>query len=92
MKKAIALIRKLFLAATIMVRALTAPLTNVVKKTMQGEPITVGQLGFATWRLLVWVSFLLCATGSIGVPATIAYMFLADLILVGVQTVFYAVE
>lgn len=91
MRKAIAALRKLLFAVKIMVQAVVAPIAQVVKKTLKGEPITVGILAFATWRLVVWLAFLLCATGSIGVPAVIAYLFLVDLTIVGVQTVFFAV-
>jgi hypothetical protein len=91
MKKLFAAIRKFFFAIKVIARAVTSPIIAVASKAAKGEPITIGQLGFATWRLVVWLAFVLCVTGSMGVPAVIAYLFLMDLTLVGFQTVFFAI-
>lgn len=89
--KAIAAIRKFFFAIKVMVCALTDPIVKVAKKVHKGEPVSVGLLGFATWRAVIWLSFLLCVSGSLGVPAIVAYLFLADLFIVGIQTVYFAI-
>lgn len=91
MKKFVVVIRKTLFALKVTAQALIAPIVLLVKKSARGEPITIGELGFAAWRLLVWMTFLICATGSIGVPAIIAYLLLADLLILGIQTVFFAI-
>lgn len=91
MRKLFAVIRKFFFAVKVMVKATVAPVVLVVKKSVKGESISIGQLSFAAWRGMVVLSFLLCTIGGVGVPAIIAYLFLADLMLIGFQTVFYAI-
>lgn len=92
MKKTLAFLRRLLFAITVLAKAVMAPVATVVKQTLYGDSISIGQLGFALWRLIVWLSFLMCAMGSIGVPAMIAYLFLCDLLIVGIQTVFITTQ
>jgi hypothetical protein len=87
MRKLFGFIKHLFFAAKVIVGAVVAPVVSLVATTLQAKPISLGQLTFAFWRLLVWLFFVLCATTSVGVPPLIALLFLADLAIVGVQIV-----
>jgi hypothetical protein len=80
-------IKGLFFAAKVIATAVASPVTQLLKSTWQNKPLSVFQLVFAIWRLFVWAFFVLCVTASVGVPAVIAYLFLIDLAIVGVQIV-----
>lgn len=88
MEKMFAIIRRFGRAMASIVRAIAAPIVKVVRKTMNGEVVTLGELGFAVWRLLIWTSFLLCMTGAVGVPSMIAMLFLLDMLILAIQLVF----
>jgi hypothetical protein len=87
MGKFVSFIKSLFFAVKVIATAIAAPVTQLVRTTWEKRPISVGQLLFAIWRLFVWAFFVLCVTASVGVPAVIAYLFLVDLAIVGVQIV-----
>lgn len=91
MSKLFAAIRKFFFAVKVMVCTIAKPVVVVVVKVAKGKPITTGELGFAFWRVVVWLAFLMCVVGSVGVPSLIAYLFLMDLLIVGFQTVFNSI-
>lgn len=92
MNKVIVLFKKLYVAVTAMTKAIFTPLILVIEKSLKGESITMGQLCLAFWRLIVWVAFMLCLTGNIGVPVIIVYLFLMDIVIIGFQTVFFVVK
>lgn len=92
MRKLLGFIQHLFFAAKVIVKAVTAPVISLIASSMTGQPIRFPVLLFALWRLFVWLFFLLCVIASIGVPAVIAYLFLIDLGLVGLQIVNYAAK
>lgn len=71
--------------------AIAYPVVSLIKTTLAGEPVSMGQLLFAFWRLFVWLMFITLATTAIGVPQIIAMLFLIDLGIVGVQIVSNAV-
>lgn len=85
-------IKNVFFAAKVIVTAIAAPVVSLVVSTLRAQPIGLGQLVFAFWRLFVWSFFVICATTSVGVPPTIALLFLIDLAIVGVQIVTVAVN
>lgn len=92
MSKLINFIKQLYFAVKIISSTIAAPVISVVRETLAGRPVGIGLLTFAIWRLFVWVFFVLCAFASVGVPATMAFLFLIDLAIVGVQIVSQAVK
>lgn len=85
--KSIEKIQQFFAAIKVMVKALIAPIVQLTKQVNSREPVKPSLLAFAGWRVLVWLTFTLCITGSLGIPPLVAYLFMVDLVIVGVQTV-----
>lgn len=92
MEKVLDFLSKLGRAIYIVTRTMAAPLVAVVSASIKGEAISLGMLGMAFWRLIVWMAFLMCLTGNIGVPVVIAYLFLLDLGFICIQSVFSTVQ
>lgn len=90
MKKFFTMLKKILYAISVMTTAVFSPISVVVRNLISGQNVSLGQLGFAIWRVLVWCSFLMCMTGSIGIPPLVALLLLIDLFILGVQTVFVA--
>lgn len=83
---------RLMKALCLVISLVMSPAVKVVRKTLMGEPLSLFELAFALWRLVVWVSFSMCVTSVIGVPPMVVYMVLIDIMLIATQAIFSAVK
>jgi hypothetical protein len=83
---------RLIKALCLVITLVVTPAVKVIRKALMGERISLFELAFALWRMVVWVSFCLCVTSVIGVPPMVVYMVLMDIMLIATQAIFSAVK